>query len=159
VSAKAQLARLSAAVDAEQGRRAESNRAEIKAALERLSPNEASIISRESLLMRSPFPLSLTLLLLVSVAPTSAEMLVGSGREIAKTFCGRCHAIGAHGESPNPKSPPFRLLGKKYPLSNLEEALSEGIVVGHEGEEMPPFAFSAQQIEALLAYLASVQRK
>ena len=42
---------------------------------------------------------------------------------------------------------------------NLEEALSEGIVVGHEGEEMPPFTFSAQQIEALLAYLASVQCK
>jgi cytochrome c len=109
--------------------------------------------------MRSTFPLGLTLLFLVSVAPTSAETLVDGGREIAKTFCGRCHAIGAHGKSPNPKSPPFRLLGKKYPLSNLEEALSEGIVVGHEGEEMPPFAFSARQIEALLAYLASVQRK
>jgi len=109
--------------------------------------------------MRSPFPLAVTLLFLVSVAPTSAETLVGGGREIANTFCSRCHAIGAHGESPNPKSPPFRLLGKKYPLSDLEEALSEGIVVGHEGEEMPPFTFSAQQIEALLAYLASVQRK
>jgi mono/diheme cytochrome c family protein len=109
--------------------------------------------------MRSPFPLALNLLFLVSVAPASAETLVEGGREIANTFCSRCHAIGTQGESPNPKSPPFRLLGKKYPLSNLEEALSEGIVVGHEGEEMPPFAFSAQQIEALLAYLASVQRK
>jgi hypothetical protein len=56
-------------------------------------------------------------------------------------------------------SPPLRLLGKKYPLSNLEEALSEGIAVGHEGEEMPPFTFSAQRIQVLLAYLASVQRK
>jgi len=71
--------------------------------------------------MRSPFPLAVTLLFLVSVAPTSAETLVGGGREIANTFCSRCHAIGAHGESPNPKSPPFRLLGKKYPLSDLEE--------------------------------------
>jgi len=109
--------------------------------------------------MRSHISLALALLFLVPVAPTSAKTLVSSGREIADTFCSRCHAIGAHGKSPNPKSPPFRLLGKKYPLSNLEEALSEGIVVGHEGEEMPPFAFSAQQIEALLAYLASVQRK
>ena len=122
-------------------------------------PSHDAIISKESFFMRSPFPLALALLFLVSVAPTSAETLVRSGREIAKTFCGRCHAIGAHGKSPNPKSPPFRVLGKKYPLSDLEEALSEGIVVGHEGEEMPPFAFSAQQIEALLAYLASVQRK
>jgi cytochrome c len=150
---------LSAIVEAEQARRAESDRAKIQAARQRPSPYDAIIISGESFLMRSPFPLALTLLFLVSVAPTSAETLVGGGREIAKTFCGRCHAIGADGKSPNPKSPPFRLLGKKYPLSNLEEALSEGIVVGHEGEEMPPFAFSAQQIEALLAYLASVQRK
>ncbi len=109
--------------------------------------------------MRSRFPPALALLFLVPVAPASAETLVGSGREIANTFCSRCHAIGTCGKSPNPKSPPFRLLGKKYPLSNLEEALSEGIMVGHEGEEMPPFAFSAQQIEALIAYLASVQRK
>ncbi len=109
--------------------------------------------------MRSHFPLALALLFLVQVAPASAETLVRSGREIANTFCSRCHAIGTRGKSPNPKSPPFRLLGKKYPLSNLEEALSEGIMVGHEGEEMPPFAFSGQQIEALLAYLASVQRK
>jgi len=109
--------------------------------------------------MRSRVPPAFTLLFLVLVAPASAETLIDSGREIANTFCSRCHAIGAHGKSPNPKSPPFRLLGKKYPLSNLEEALSEGIMVGHEGEEMPPFAFSGQQIEALLAYLASVQRK
>ena len=63
------------------------------------------------------------------------------------------------GRVPTPSRRRFDCLGKKYPLSNLEEALSEGIVVGHEGEEMPPFAFSGPQIEALLAYLASVQRK
>ena len=44
-----------------------------------------------------------------------------------------CHAIGRSGASPNPKSPPFRDLSRRYPLSNLEEALGEGIVVGHEG--------------------------
>ncbi len=135
------------------------NRAEVNAARQRPSPYGTIIISGESFLMRSPSPLALTLLFLVPVAPASAETLVGSGREIANTFCSRCHAIGAHGKSPNPKSPPFRVLGKKYALSNIEEALSEGIVVGHEAEEMPPFAFSGQQIEALLAYLASVQRK
>ena len=62
-------------------------------------------------------------------------------------------------EESQPQVAAVSTAGKKYPLSNLEEALSEGIVVGHEGEEMPPFTFSAQQIEALLAYLASVQRK
>jgi len=81
------------------------------------------------------------------------------GRAIAKANCSRCHAIGARGKSPNPASPPFRSLTKKYPLDNLEEALAEGIVVGHGGLDMPRFEFSPAQIEALLAYVASIQRK
>jgi cytochrome c len=52
----------------------------------------------------------------------------------------------------------FRGLARKYPLHNLEEALAEGIVVGHEGVEMPQFRLSAAQIEALLVYLNSIQR-
>ncbi len=84
---------------------------------------------------------------------------VERGRGLAKANCGRCHAIGKAGESANPKAPPFRLLAKRYPLGNLEEALAEGIVVGHEGAEMPPFSFSSEQIQALLAYLGSIQRK
>jgi len=88
-----------------------------------------------------------------------ADSLTRDGGEIARTFCSRCHAVGTRSASPNPKSPPFRYLAKKYPLSNLEEALGEGIVVGHEGNDMPPFVFSAQQVQALMAYLASIQRK
>jgi len=99
------------------------------------------------------------LLMLSGFGSAEAASLIEKGRVIADSFCSRCHAIGPHGKSPNPKSPPFRVLGKRYPLSNLEEALSEGIVVGHEGEEMPPFVFTSSQIEALLAYLASVQKK
>jgi len=109
--------------------------------------------------MRLHFPIALAALLLVSLAPARAETLVEAGRKIASANCSRCHAIGADGESANPKSPPFRLLARKYPLNNLEEALAEGIVVGHEGQEMPPFAFSTRQVEALLAYLASIQQR
>ncbi len=81
------------------------------------------------------------------------------GESIAKANCSRCHAVGVAGKSPNPKSPPFRDLSRKYPLSYLEEALGEGIVVGHEGPEMPQFQFDAKQIEALLAYLGSIQKR
>jgi cytochrome c len=81
------------------------------------------------------------------------------GRAIAKANCGRCHAIGKSGKSPNPASPPFRTLAGKYPLENLEEALAEGIVVGHGGLEMPRFKFSPAQIDALLTYIASIQKK
>jgi cytochrome c len=81
------------------------------------------------------------------------------GKAIAAKNCGACHAIGRTGASPNPKSPPFRFLARKYPLANLEEALGEGIIVGHEGLEMPPFQFDPRQIEALLAYLGSIQKR
>jgi mono/diheme cytochrome c family protein len=91
-------------------------------------------------------------------APADAQLLK-RGRAIAEKNCGRCHAVGARGESANPKSPPFRYLSRKYPLHNLEEALGEGIVVGHEGVEMPQFRLSAAQIEALLAYLGSIQKR
>jgi len=90
-------------------------------------------------------------------APADARLLK-RGRAIAQQNCGGCHAVGARGESANPKSPPFRQLARKYPLSNLEEALAEGIVVGHEGVEMPPFRLNAAQIDALLAYLGSIQK-
>ncbi len=109
--------------------------------------------------MRLAAPLLIVLTSLVFTAPAGAQSSVEIGRAIAKSNCSRCHAIGSRGKSPNPKSPPFRGLGKRYPLANLEEALAEGIVVGHQGAEMPRFQLSTAQIHALLAYLASVQRK
>ncbi|MBU3890578.1 cytochrome c [Methylosinus sporium] len=90
---------------------------------------------------------------------TFAAEQIERGRAIAKANCSRCHAVGVTGKSPNPASPPFRALTKKYPLENLEEALAEGIVVGHGGLDMPRFEFSPGQIESLLAYMASIQRK
>ena len=109
--------------------------------------------------MRLFRPLLVVVSLLALLSPASGQSSVEYRRAIAKANCSRCHAIGSRGKSPNPKSPPFRGLGKRYPLANLEEALAEGIVVGHEGAEMPRFQLSTAQIHALLAYLASVQRK
>ena len=88
--------------------------------------------------------------------PTAA--LLAEGREIARENCGRCHAIAAADRSADPKSPPFRELARRYPLSGLEEPLAEGIMVGHEGLEMPHFQLTPAQIEALLAYMNSVQQ-
>jgi cytochrome c len=85
--------------------------------------------------------------------------LIARGHAIAKEYCGRCHAIGITGESTDPRSPPFRTLSRKYPLVDLQEALSEGIMVGHQGPEMPQFQFDPEQIDALIAYLASIQAK
>ena len=109
--------------------------------------------------MRSTHLFGILLSLSLAVSAAAADPLIDEGQAIVKANCSRCHAIGATGESPNPKSPPFRTLSKKYPVQNLEEALAEGIIVGHENEQMPPFEFSPSQVEAIIAYLQSVQAK
>ena len=79
------------------------------------------------------------------------------GGSIAQQNCAPCHATGRSGASPNPKSPPFRQLGQRFKVQDLEEALAEGIVVGHEGGEMPVFEFAPPQIEDLIEYLRQIQ--
>ena len=56
------------------------------------------------------------------------------GEAIVKTNCAECHATGLKGDSPNAKAPPFRTLGQRYKIDDLQEALAEGIVVGHGTE-------------------------
>jgi mono/diheme cytochrome c family protein len=80
---------------------------------------------------------------------------VAQGRSIAETRCISCHAIGETGESRNPEAPPLRTLSERYPVNALEEAFAEGMLVGHPG--MPEFRFEPREIDALLAYLESIQ--
>lgn len=75
------------------------------------------------------------------------------GRAIAERECAHCHAVGRTGTSPHVKAPPFRDLHKRYPVQHLAESLAEGIVVGHG--DMPEFIFEPDDIDALLAYIAS----
>ena len=77
------------------------------------------------------------------------------GRALAQMNCSRCHAVGEKGKSPNPLSPPFRELGKRYDPDMLQEALAEGILTGHP--EMPEFKLTPQQIDDLITYLKSIQ--
>ena len=77
------------------------------------------------------------------------------GQKIIESQCARCHATGRSDASPLPKAPAFRTLSKRYPLHFLAEALAEGIVTGHN--DMPAFRFSPDEIDAILAYLGSIQ--
>jgi mono/diheme cytochrome c family protein len=90
-------------------------------------------------------------------APIDPAAMLAEGKGIAETYCSSCHAVGADGESAFKEAPPFRTLGAKYDLDNLQEALAEGIAVGHP--EMPQFEFSPQASDALIAYLKSIQPK
>lgn len=94
-------------------------------------------------------------LAIVRAGPGQAQDLE-AGRRLAEENCARCHAVGENGESPFEEAPPFREFPARWPLENLEEALAEGIVVGHEA--MPEFVLAPQQIADLLAYIESLAR-
>lgn len=93
--------------------------------------------------------------------PTAEETerqqeLLGRGEVIAETLCADCHAVGRSGDSPHMEAVPFRQLSWKYPVRSLEQPLSEGIVVGHP--DMPEWQFEPQDVDALLAYIESIQQ-
>jgi mono/diheme cytochrome c family protein len=106
--------------------------------------------------MNTALCLAAALTALPASAPSASETSVQRGRELAEARCSSCHAVGATGESPNPASPPFRSLGRRYPLANLEEAFAEGAYVGHA--EMPSFTFDALQVSDLVDYLNALNR-
>lgn len=82
---------------------------------------------------------------------------IDRGRAIATQNCAGCHAITRKGSSPNRASPPFRTLGQRYNIDDLDEAFVEGMTANHKG--MPDFQFSASDTLAMLAYIKSVQPK
>lgn len=101
------------------------------------------------------------LLWMMSVGPARAAPApvdpaqIAEGKRIAETHCSLCHATGTSGQSPRKEAPLFRNLGQRYALDDLQEALAEGIAVGHP--DMPQFEFSPEQGDALIAYLKSIQ--
>lgn len=90
---------------------------------------------------------------------------VAYGQRLAQRYCGGCHAVGA-GPSPNPDSPPFRKLYKRYRAGGLDALLSEGMLAptnpSEEGSprlhpRMPQAVLGEDQIAALKAYLHSLE--
>lgn len=79
---------------------------------------------------------------------------VREGEALVRQNCAVCHAVTQEDASPNPRAIPFRFLGRLYHLPDLEEALVEGIMVGHE---MPEFVLDTAQAIAVIEYLESIQ--
>ena len=82
---------------------------------------------------------------------------IKAGHEIAQKLCAGCHATGTQKASPHPAAMPFRDIAAKGRVDNLEEALGEGIVVGHP--DMPQWRFGPRELGALVAYLKSLSGK
>lgn len=82
---------------------------------------------------------------------SGADTALERGRGLAHANCSSCHAVGATGDSPAPEAPRFRELSRNYRVDALEEALAEGISVGHPA--MPQFQFMPDDVGALVQYL------
>ena len=105
-----------------------------------------------------PLQNSVVALALVFAVPTAAaaQDAAERGRALVEDNCSACHAVDMEGASPLRAAPPFRMLGQRYRLTDLEEALAEGIVTGHQS--MPQFVFEPDEVGAIIAYLQSIQR-
>jgi mono/diheme cytochrome c family protein len=85
---------------------------------------------------------------------TNAD-LIAEGRAVAVSQCGSCHALDLNTQSPRADAPAFRTIGKRYRFPVLEEELIQGIKLGHP--DMPKFQLSPLGVDALIAYLRSLQ--
>jgi cytochrome c len=92
---------------------------------------------------------------LASACALAASPSAQRGLNIARTHCARCHSIDKVSESPLKIAPPFRTLHERYPVTDLEEPLGEGIVTGHP--TMPEFRFEADQIHDFIEFLKTLQ--
>lgn len=91
-----------------------------------------------------------------NAAPMSEADRIALGAKVVQERCSSCHATRKDDASPNPSAPPLRTLSRKYPIDDLAETFAEGSLVGHE---MPIFAFGPKKLDALLAYLKSIQEE
>ena len=103
----------------------------------------------------SPLMVGSMVLFGLTAAAQDTTSLEQRGKTLVERHCSRCHAIDITGSSPHPEAPAFRTLGTRYPIDSLAEALAEGLVTGHP--DMPEFMFEVHDVDAILAFLQSIQ--
>jgi mono/diheme cytochrome c family protein len=74
------------------------------------------------------------------------------GERFVRINCSRCHAIDKVGASPLPIAPPFRTLHLKYPVSDLQRPLAQGV-----HPVMPRFQLETNQVEDIMSYLKTLE--
>ena len=79
------------------------------------------------------------------------------GKALLHDNCGRCHAIGAVGDSPLKQAPPMRDIYARFAPKELQAELMEGMVSRHKS--MPQIDFSEEDAHAILVYLYSLAKQ
>jgi cytochrome c len=100
--------------------------------------------------------MSLALATMACIATPSLAQEIDKGRQLVETYCVECHnAAPEGGPSPLPGAPAFNTLHQRYDVDQLEEALVEGLVTGHD--TMPEFEFDPNQARAIIDYLKGLE--
>lgn len=108
-------------------------------------------------LARSNWQLFIVVVLLAITKPAFAiDPAAQRGFTFARYNCSKCHAIGLYDTSQLSDAPRFRDLHLRYPVEDLAESLSEGILTGHPS--MPQWRLDPDRISDLLAYLKTLER-
>lgn len=92
---------------------------------------------------------------LLAAGRGAAAQDIGHGELLVQANCSSCHAIGATGESPNTKAPPFRTLSQRFDVDTIDEMLLVKASPAHT--DMPTFEITREQATDIAAYIASVQ--
>jgi mono/diheme cytochrome c family protein len=91
---------------------------------------------------------------LAGPAHAGRETDIATGRQLAVDHCSRCHGIDDEGFTLIQGALPLREMKRRYPQQYLAEALAKGRFEAHP--EVPAFAFSSDEIAALMVYLDSI---
>jgi mono/diheme cytochrome c family protein len=116
--------------------------------------SEQSDMKRRILLIVAGTAFLVTLILL---SRSAASQDFTAGERLAARYCERCHNIGRTGVSRLPIAPTFRDIANRYSVWGMQEALAEGVVVGHPA--MPKFVLTPEQIFDLLSYMDTLKAK
>jgi cytochrome c len=111
--------------------------------------------------------LFLTALSIALASPTHAQQNDAfwqdkeRGERLLRRHCSRCHkvglndAVGVIGETPTTKAPMFKNLSRNLSIDSLADSLADGVLTGHL--EMPTFYLTSSEVDAIIAYLKSIQ--
>jgi mono/diheme cytochrome c family protein len=91
----------------------------------------------------------------ISAAAAQDSDMLALGEALVAENCGACHAIGTDDASPLEGVRALRDLSQDYPVAFLAESLAEGILTGHPA--MPVLEFDAGEVDAVIAWLESIQ--
>jgi mono/diheme cytochrome c family protein len=113
--------------------------------------SETTQNSGEDNMLRDRSMLVLLVAIMQLATPNVSAQSQSAGLKLAEKLCARCHAIGPGEIGRNPLAPTFQDIAKRYSVWDLQEALAEGILVGHA--TMPAFVLKPKEIGDLLTYM------